>query len=469
MDSFEMKLDLNKYSEFKKIKSIIDEIVNWGHINYRIISKGELYKKVWENINYIEEQASEEEKEILNKIINNENLEDEYLKNINYEVRKNILNYAYWRYKNINEKKIKIDLTNLKKRLDIYSNYRKEIEVDGDCYSCKGKGKLIIKEYEKCFNPDFICKTCNHTVKKTKNQREFFIFNCECKVCKEKVYRFYKILNENLNNLIINIIDDVETKLKKEVSANISDEKMFYDWIKNKDTIEDELKKFLSFDIQSNENLVLKLRKIDFYEKSVQVFNEMIDKKVIYISIKLDKNNLFRFLLNNRAIMNQYIYHINSKFDKKSDNSLNIDNDIKLYNNSYNLIYGDEEIFISFDKSYIKFLLYYDENNMKMDINKYFFENIRIDSSDNHDYYKNYKETIESLKIIKENIMDIKEYIKKCEMKINEQKYEIAELIKVNNRILNKLNDFEQMKEVVKLNCYDISKLKVLNKRDINK
>ena len=38
MDSFEMKLDLNKYSEFKKIKSIIDEIVNWGHINYRIIS-----------------------------------------------------------------------------------------------------------------------------------------------------------------------------------------------------------------------------------------------------------------------------------------------------------------------------------------------------------------------------------------------------------------------------------------------
>lgn len=460
MGSFETTLDLNEYSEFKKIKIIIDEIVNWGHINYRTISKGELYKRVWENINCIEKQATEEEKSILDEIINNENLSDEYIKSIDNKVRENILNYAYWKYKNINEKKIKIDLTNLKKRLDIYSNYRKEIEIDGDCYSCKGKGKLTIKEYERCINPDFICSNCNHTVKRAENQREFFIFNCECEVCKDKVYRFYKVLNENLNNLIIKIIEDVETKFKKEVNVNISDEQMFHDWIKNKDTIDEELKGIISLDIQSKEELVLEVRKIDDYKKRVQVFNEMIDKKVIYKSIKLDKNNFFRLFLNNRAIMNQYIYNINSEFDKKSDNSLNINNDIRLYNNSYNLIYEDEEIFISFDKNYIKFLFYYDENSMKMDINKYFFENIEIHS--NNDSYKNDKGYIDSVKLMKEDIMDMKEYIKKCEIKIYEQKDEIDKLVKVNNRILN---DFEQLKEVVKLNCYDISELKVLNKR----
>lgn len=382
MDKFEIRLNLAKYEEFMEIKEAIYEIKKWDEINRIRIVEAELHNLIWKNIGYIEELATLKEKEFLQKVIDKNKKEyEEDLKYLNEEEKANILNYAYWKYRNKNSK-ISLDMGKLKKIINVKGNfdYRKTLFLDYNCNACGSVGKIKVLEYSKINEIEFICNNCYHNVKKPKNQRNIRCFQCECNLCKNKVDKFYEAVKKNLVTLLTKLTDDLESYFKKNSDIIPSDEIMLEDWVVNNSLIGDDIKNIVSTD-NIDEFEFNKIINAIFHKDKEDVQNiidEMKNKKVIYIIQSFNKKDLKQAIIN--GILLKEFWYINAKIEYEWESIFNsfdyaeFKNAIKLYENSEFIIYDDKEFFIPFNEEVVYFTFEKLKRNNKMIFNKYFFD-----------------------------------------------------------------------------------------------
>lgn len=434
MTQLGFKLNLCKYDEYKNIKNIVLELYEWHRANSICVPQKEIHDGVYKNIKYIEETVTERERDISDKLVNDIKICDEEIIKLTKENKQNILNYIYWKYKNEskdNENKVKVNIFEMKKILLVEPRFKyiKNFYINYTCPICKNTGKIMVDSYDKIHNAKFMCNNCNHSTKR-RYQRDMFLFNCECCVCKEKENRFYEIIKKNLNSLILILINEVEEYLKLKVEKDPSDEDMMEDWKCNNKHISNEINKILSVNPVNYNQLIEVVEKISKDKKDYnRIIEEMIDKKVIYNSFNsYGIKEIKEYIINSIDINGIYGYYINDldynmDFIDKCNDDIILKNKIKLYNNSYHLVYDDEEFLMRFDSDIIYFNLSIFERS-EVVLNKYFFK-INDNLVSKNKFFKI------------ENLLKLKEIIKVDEENNNSKviycNYEVRKIIDIEN------------------------------------
>lgn len=345
-----MTFDINKLEKFEVLTNDttdVDSILN---------TQKEVFIKNIESkiLDIIDE---DEFIDIDDNIENLSDVSDKIIEKIhnNFELKKYILTYAFWKYRDKGSSK-KFDSVKMKKFFGIKRTEKIEdnvyhIEYKLNCPLCNNEGSVSIESNSKK-KRTFVCHSCGHTHKtfeeENKNKKSYVY--CDCTYCKNVKIE----LRNHYNNLVLNNLKECEDIIKElpVFLDKVEDETMKRHFILQTPNLCKDTRQIIGMNPKDIDDLT-NIKK-DIAEKTeyldAEKYLESIDKKLV------DKNIIYEY------------------FERKES----IDPYELLWSSMGVANYRGNDAY-HYSKSINKLL--YDINN-----NEDFFENLRDDNS----YYFNY-------------------------------------------------------------------------------
>lgn len=356
-----MSVNLKDLESYKDLLEINEKIENLNILHYGFkynYDKKHLNDIIIDHIDKLESELFSSNKLIAKEIIemipilNSIKAKEitpifDYLDN---DIKKKILSYIYWKYKNENSNE-KANIQNLKKLLGVKSAKEEYIipaEYKVVCSKCNGDGVIYIYDYD-LICTEYECFTCSH-----KEERESYdykygiLLKCCCKNCmdiKEKLYYFMK---NNLENLINEIkCKFIDEYFKVEDIIVPSDKQMEDDFRLYSSTLTKDENEVLSFNPKTINEVLNVIKKIETrdskYQRKNSALRKFLEHRIIYHTRHKINKNQINDILTEIVINNFLHFEINNK-------NLNIDDKIKYLNQLYT--YLESSSFNDFYKIY---------------------------------------------------------------------------------------------------------------------